>query len=961
MLKLRRISFKPPADNVSTGRITRPDYIGAAKPEVLFVVDPIVGGADDDEAPKPTRPISKSQLEFLSDFCKKHEIPIERSAITWACTPIVSEVWDSDKRRNDHIKLHRETFVDTVKAASPKIIVAMGKSSATAVLGRPAQITKIRGMPERNEEFDCLVFPTLGVGHVIRIPENERMFDADFGTLSKIIKSKFKLDYQSKIEQDYKWATNVDDLLARADAGEKLELSVDIESVGLRYYDPASRILCVQIADRPGRAIALPIDYNHTKHRAPASRALRASIIAQLKRLLQHKNVSCFGQNFKFDYLFLKHKLEITVRDWTDDTICLMHGVDENMRDKSLDEITRQYIPSMQGYADKFNKDPVHLKKTRMDLVPPDQMLMYGCGDVDATYRCKNTLEAELKKDPKGYNCYKLVVMPALRAFGKIEHHGFRIDKKALKAFEKMLRKHQDTEYKAIRAMVPKVIADAELTPHQKIDKATGVIIKHASLTRPGFLRAMLFTHPRGLRLTPRVFTPSTAKLKDKKARVPSTSGKMHLAYFENEHEFITRIMEYIKNEKLLGTYVGTEDVEDGEGVKGFYKYLFDGFIRPSYLLHRTVTGRSASSDPNGQNFPKRGKLAKKYREIFVAGPGEVLLEVDFSQLELRIAAIMANDPVMLRLYREGADIHAATAAAVMKISLAEFNKLPKAVRDQKRFQAKAVNFGFLYGMGWRKFMNYARTDYGITFSEEEAQEIRETFFNLYKNLRTWHNSVRYYVKEKGYVRAYDGRVRHLPSVFSPDEMIASSAERQAINSPVQGFGSDLGLMALALLVKNVPEGKVRIVGFIHDAIVAVAKEENALEAARLIKYWMEHIPLEKWFKFQSPIPIIAEASIGKNLANMIELSNADLADDNVSTWKQISGRSIARYEAKLREAIAAGVPTKDLPKHPLGNQPLPVPRKRLVLRRKLLHINHAHSKPKIQTPRRLILKRKQL
>lgn len=942
---------RPSASNEPKGPVVkRPDYFGNPNPEILFVIDPMVGGEDDDEPPKPSSPVSKRQLEFLSSFAKKHNVPLNRSAITWACPPVMSEQWDSDKRMADWRKLHREAFVKIVKEAKPKVIVAMGKNGASQALNRAAQITKVRGAPQENEEFGCLVYPMLGLAHVMRIPEHERTFDADFATLNKIIAANYSLTYQSKIEQNYKWVTDLTDLINRANRGEKLSLAVDSETLGTRYYDPAGRVLTVQICDKPGHAYALAIDYNPIRHRAPVKPNVRAHTIAQIKRLLEHKNVEVFGQNYKYDYLWLKHKLGITTRNWVDDTICLMHGVDENMLDKSLDEITRQYVPEMSGYADEFNRDPVHLKKTRMDLVPPEKMLLYGCGDVDATYRAKLALEEALKADPKNYKCYRTVVMPALRSFAQIEDHGFVIDKPALKAFEKMLRTHQEAEYTAIRQMVPKAIAELELIPQDKKDRETGKVVKWASLTRPNFIRAMVFTHPKGLRIKPRVFTKSTAKLKDVTARVPSTSGKNHLAYFEHDHPFIGRIMEYIKNEKLLGTYVGTEDVDDGEGVKGFYKYLFDGRIRPTYLLHRTVTGRSASADPNGQNFPKRGKLAKKYREIFIAPPGHVLLEVDFSQLELRIAAIMSGDPVMQRLYREGKDIHTATACAVMGITVEDFYKLPKDVQTQKRFQAKAVNFGFLYGMGWRKFMNYARTDYGVTFTEEEAQEIRATFFRLYKNLGRWHISVREHVKNTGMVRTYDGRVRHLPSVFSPDNVISSSAERQAINSPVQAFGSDLGLMAMALLVKNVDFSKIRPIGFIHDAIVCIAPESYAKEAARTIKYWMENIPLEKMFGFKSPIPIVAEAAVGKNLSAMIEIPDSLYEDKSINSWKDIA---IWDWEEACKKAEAKG---EKLPPHPFRSVPKNDTRK-LVLKRRLPIIsNKPTAKPVVH--RKLKLRR---
>lgn len=948
-----KFRLRPPP-KAKSNKIKRPDYYGSVNPDIMFVIDPVVARSEADEPPKTTSPIPGNQFEVLNDLCKKYNVPVNKAAIVRACPPVLAETWNSDKKMGDHIKASRDEFVANVNNAKPKVIVAMGKSSARQVQNRAVQITKIRGTPTKSEEFGCLVLPTLGLGHAIRIPEVQPLLDVDMATLGRIVEADFDLDYQIERNYSYRWETDLGFLLKKADKGE-LELSVDTETLGLRWYDPTFRVLTVQICWAEGEAISIPIDYNHEylgqrimerKYTKPLSPVLRTKIVKQLKKLLEHPNVKCFGNNFKFDYLALKFGLGITVKNFEDDTICLVHGVNENMLNKGLDEVTRQWVPEMAGYADDFNRDPVHLGKTRMDLVPPDKMLDYGCGDTDACYRAKFKLADKLQKDIKAWRCYKRVVMPALRAFAQIEDHGFVIDKGALKAFEKMLRAHQAAEYKRIRAMVPKSIADLELDDQKygkwdRRERGNPKLLKRASITRPNFLRAMLFTHEDGVQLEPVVYTKSTKDLKDHSQRVPSTSGKNHLAYFEEEHPFIKPIMEYIQNEKLLGTYVGSDGEDEDEGggsISGFYKYLFGGRIRPTYLLHRTVTGRTASADPNGQNFPKRGKLAKKYREIFVAPPGYVLLEVDFSQMELRIAAIMAQDPTMLELYANGKDIHAMTAAAVMGISLDEFMDLPKDVRDHKRFQAKAVNFGFLYGMGWRKFITYARTEYKITFSEEEAQQIQKTFFALYRRLKPWHNATRDYVREHGQVRAFSGRVRHLPSVYSPDEMISSSAERQAINSPVQAFGSDLGLCAIALLVKHVDFGLVRPIGFIHDALVCIAPESRAKEAAATVKYWMEHIPTKKLFNWESPIPIVADASVGKNLANMIEIGDDWFTDDNVINWTDIATLAIKEWKVKLRKAKEAGKPEKDWPKHPLGIAKLPVKKtfKRLVQPRKL-------------------------
>lgn len=927
-----RIKRRPGLSRKAVKSVKRPDYMGHPSPGILFVVDPVVGHEDDEEAPRVSQPLPGRQLEFLTQYCEKHRIPRGRAAIVACAPPVPREVWDSQKKLGAHLKEHRAAFTANVISAKPKLIVALGKSAASQTLNRAVQITKARGSPVANDEFGATVFPSLGVAHVIRIPEAEKIFDADFATIKKIVEADFELDYQDEIKRDYRWVEDLEFMIDRIKVSKgPFWLSVDTEYEGGEWYQPSSRLLTLQLCDGPGRAYAVPIDYNHKNHLAAPNLKLKAKLVKQLKTILEHPKVKVFGQMFKGDFMMIRAKLGIEVANYEDDTICLAHAVDENILNKNLDELTRLFVPALSGYADEFNRDPIHEKKTRMSKVPPAKMLMYGCGDVDACWRVREATLEILNKDKKALRCHQRVVMPAMRAFCDVEEHGFCIDKKALQAFEKELRKHQAAEYDRLLAMVPKSIRDAYVI--DKIDKKTGKVIKKGSITRPVFLLQMLFKHKDGLRLKPRVFTKSTAKLKDVTQRVPSVSGKQHLAYFKEYHPFVDGIMEYIKNEKLLGTYVGTED---GDTIKGFYKYIFDGRIRPSYLLHRAVTGRTASANPNGQNFPKRGKLAKKYREIFVAPPGYVLLEVDFSQIELRVAAIMANEPTMLRLYREGADIHAATAAAVMGITLEQFYKLPKETRDLKRFQAKAVNFGFLYGMGWRKFITYAKTEYGIEFTEEEAQNIRTAFFKLYRNLKPWHNQVEEFVKQHGFVRTFDGRVRHLPSVWSPDDGISHSAIRQAINSPVQAFGSDLGLMAVALINDNVSRDLVRPIGFIHDAIVCIAPEAKAKEAAAAIKYWMEHIPLEQWFGFKPPIPIIAEAEVGKNLSSMIEISDEMFANEELVSYYDIQ---MAEYEAAMgkwrkdtAEARKNGKRPPDQPKRPV-RPPIAQPRRKAILR----------------------------
>jgi len=352
--------------------------------------------------------------------------------------------------------------------------------------------------------------------------------------------------------------------------------------------------------------------------------------------------------------------------------------LDENMLSKGQDALVKHYVPECAGYADEFNATT---DKSRMWEAPLGKLLNYGCGDVDTGIRLYNAMMAELEKDRRLVEHYGYVSLPGLNVFAAVETIGIRIDEEALDAFEIIMADSVAAQYAELMKEVPRSIR------RQHIDKGL-------KFSRADFTLDILFRHKDGFRLKPKVFTKTTAKLAAEH-RIPSTSSKDHLPYFYDECSFTMLLSQYVKDERLLGT-----------SVRGFKKkYIHDGLVRPTYSLWTTVTGRSASENPNGQNFPKRSANATAYRRMFVPPPGYYVLEADLSQAELRISADMANEQVMLGIYRASGDIHKATAYIVMGVTAEQFALLPKAEQKGARQKAKAVNFGFLYGMGWRKFI----------------------------------------------------------------------------------------------------------------------------------------------------------------------------------------------------------------------------------------------------------------
>ncbi len=275
-----------------------------------------------------------------------------------------------------------------------------------------------------------------------------------------------------------------------------------------------------------------------------------------------------------------------------------------------------------------------------------------------------------------------------------------------------------------------------------------------------------------------------------------------------------------------------------------------DKRIHPSFNLTNVVSGRTSCSDPNLQQVPR----TKDVRAIFKAPPGRLFFEADYSQLELRIAADYANDRTMIDIYKSGGDIHTTTA------------KLMTGGREptkEERGKAKAVNFGFLYGMMPKKFVEYAYNSYGVIFTLAEAQEFREKFFAKYSRLLSWHHEQEVLCEALGGVYNKFGRFRKLPLIYSSNKWERASAVRKAINTPVQGTGSDLLISAATQIHKELSPYGLKIVGTVHDSILGEFYEEDKDYMISEIRRIMLHPAAMDEFGVKLKVPLDCDIGIG--------------------------------------------------------------------------------------------------
>ena len=312
----------------------------------------------------------------------------------------------------------------------------------------------------------------------------------------------------------------------------------------------------------------------------------------------------------------------------------------------------------------------------------------------------------------------------------------------------------------------------------------------------------------------------------------------------EGKHEILDVLLRYNKLTKQLQFVDKWEELSQ-----------YDAKLHPSFNI-TADTGRTTCKNPNIQQVPQESTL----RNVITCPKGRKFIEVDMSQAELRVASIFSEDENMIHAYQSGSDLHQKT------MELIKGGKKPKNDQEAKRWrtEAKSANFGLLYGMSAKTYQEYAK-GYGMNITLEEAEDIRDDFFNSYPRLLDMHKKFVEYAKKYGYTYSPIGRKRFLPNLKSRNWKDVSEAERQAINTPVQGFASDLVISALADILEDesLDKSKYKIIGSVHDAILVEADEDVAEEYAKKVKEHMENPSVLEICDIEITVPLVADIEIG--------------------------------------------------------------------------------------------------
>jgi len=315
-------------------------------------------------------------------------------------------------------------------------------------------------------------------------------------------------------------------------------------------------------------------------------------------------------------------------------------------------------------------------------------------------------------------------------------------------------------------------------------------------------------------------------------------------------HKIVDQILQYRELQKLVSTYI--------DNIPKFIKE--DGRIHTTFLQAGSATGRMASQDPAVQNIPVKSEYGRRIRNAFVVPKGKKLLAIDYSQIELRLAAILSEDPKLMKTFIEGEDVHTSVASYVFKVE-------PDKVTKDMRRQAKVINFGILYGMGVNALQKNLGTD------RQTAQKFYDDYFATFNVLAEYLDKVKAEVARKGYTETLFGRRRYFEGINSSLPFIRASAERMAINAPIQGTQADVTKLAMVkideYLQKEKLEDKVKLLLQIHDEVIYEVDEDLVEEIGEKIKDIMSKVLTKEQTK---GIPILAEASQGKSWGTLVHL-----------------------------------------------------------------------------------------
>ena len=567
---------------------------------------------------------------------------------------------------------------------------------------------------------------------------------------------------------------------------------VDTETTGLEALRVG--LVGISLSTEPGVACYIPL-----AHTTNEDQLNKADVLAQLKPWLEGEQYKKLGQNLKYDiHIFANEGIQL--KGVAHDTL-LQSYVLESHRSHDMDSLASRHLGEKTITYEEVCGKGVH--QITFDQVDLETATKYAAEDADITLRLHHAMYPAIEADEKLLKIYREIEMPAMHALAVMERNGILIDIPKL-------------------AAQGQVVGQRLLELEKQIHELAG---QPFNIQSPKQIGEILFGK---LELPVVKKTPSGA---------PSTDEEVLQKLAEN-YPLPARILDYRSLAKLQSTYI--EKLPRMVHPK-------TGRVHTSFSQAVAVTGRLASSDPNLQNIPVRTEEGRKIREAFVAPTGSHLVSADYSQIELRIMAHIAEDESLLKAFAAGEDIHKATASEMFHVPLDQ-------VSSEQRRYAKVINFGLIYGMSAFGLAS------NLGIERSAAQQYIDTYFARYPGVAQYMADTRVLAKEHGYVETVFGRRLWLPEIRSANGMRRQGAERAAINAPMQGTAADLIKMAMIAVQEWLEKNKLetRLLLQVHDELVLEVPDHEL----QLVK---EQLPGLMTNVAQLKVPLLVEVGVGLN------------------------------------------------------------------------------------------------
>ncbi|WP_041536130.1 DNA polymerase I [Parvibaculum lavamentivorans] len=570
---------------------------------------------------------------------------------------------------------------------------------------------------------------------------------------------------------------DLDEWIARA--REQGFLAVDTETDSL--FPMQARLVGVSLSLLPGEACYIPLQHGAGGGLDFADAGGQPQIplkeaIARLKPLLEDPSILKIGQNLKFDMTVLRqHGIQLK---GLDDTMLMSYALDAGVHGHGMDELSELHLGHKPiSFAEVAGKGKAQIT---FDQVPVDRATAYAAEDADVTLRLWHILKPRLVAERR-VTVYETLERPLVSVLAEMERAGVKVDK----------------------AVLARLSGDFSQKMAQYEDEIYELAGERFNIGSPKQLGEILFDKQ------------SLEGGRKTKTGAWSTDADTLEALAAKGHELPQRVLDWRGLSKLKSTY--TDALPE-------YINPETGRIHTCYSLASTSTGRLASTEPNLQNIPVRTEDGRKIRTAFVAEKGNLLISADYSQIELRLLAHIADIEALKKAFAEGLDIHAMTASEMFGVPI-------EGMESSVRRRAKAINFGIIYGISAFGLANQ------LGIPRQEAGEYIDRYFKRFPGIRAYMDDTRDFAHKNGYVETIFGRRIHLPAINSKNPAEKSFMERAAINAPIQGSAADIIRRAMIRMPQALADAKLaaRMLLQVHDELIFEVPEKEAEKTSKVV------------------------------------------------------------------------------------------------------------------------------